>query len=261
MITAIEKRVAGRLYAYVRVSTDKQSLGPEAQRQIIDAFTVRLGLSVDAYFEDAPVFRDGGMVDDSACGAVPLGRRRAGGEMMARLTRGDVVIVAKVDRAFRSLADCAACLDRWETMGVGIVICDLAGQLDIGSPFGKAMVQILAVFAELERKMISQRTREALALRKRQGTANSRYPGYGFRWERRWDREKLKHVKHKVADPEERRVMKEIVRWRLDGLRWEEITERIVYELELVTKDGKPWNQARIMRAFQAELQLQAREN
>ena len=254
-------KATGRLYGYIRVSTDSQAISPQVQREAIETAASRLGWRIDAWFQDAPILRPDGTIDDSVSGSVFIGQRKAGGELLGRLKAGDVVFVAKIDRAFRSLTDCAQCLDRWERMGINLHICDMAGNLDIGSPFGKAMVQILAVFAELERKMISQRTKEALALRKRQGTANSRYPGYGFRWERRWNRERLKYVKFKVTDPEERRVMREIVRWRLDGHSWDEIRQHVVYDLKLVTKDGKPWTKARIMRAFQAELQLQAREN
>jgi DNA invertase Pin-like site-specific DNA recombinase len=251
----------GNLYGYIRVSTDRQAISPKVQREAIETAASRMGRPIDAWFEDAPIVREDGTMDDSVSGAVFIGLRKAGGALIGRLRRGDVVVVAKIDRAFRSLTDCAGCLDRWERMGVAIHICDLAGQMDVSTPMGKAMVQMLAVFAELERKMISQRTREALALRKRKGHATGKYAGYGFRWERRWDREQLKHVKVKVADEEERRVMREIARWRLEGRSWDEIHQHIVYGLKLVTKDGKPWTMSRIVRAFQAELLLQARDD
>jgi DNA invertase Pin-like site-specific DNA recombinase len=251
----------GHLYGYIRVSTDKQAVGPEVQRRAIEEAASRMGRTVDAWFQDASSIGPDGAIDDSVSGKVFIERRKAGRELCERLRRGDVVVVARIDRAFRSLTDCAQCLDRWERMGVAIHICDLAGQMDIGTPMGKAMVQMLAVFAELERKMISQRTREALALRKRKGHANGRFPGYGFRWERRWDREQLRHVNVKVDDEEERRVMREIVRWRQEGRSWDEIRRHVVYELRLVTKDGKPWTQSWIMRAFRAELALRADES
>ncbi len=257
MVVAIKP---DQVYGYIRVSTDKQAIGPEVQRRAIEEAASRMGRTVDAWFEDAPSTGPDGVIDDSVSGKVFIDRRKAGRELCERLRKGDVVVVAKIDRAFRSLTDCAGCLDRWERMGVAILICDLAGQMDIGTPMGKAMMQMLAVFAELERKMISQRTREALALRKRQGHANGRFPGYGFRWERRWDQGKLKYVKHRVVDEEECRVMRSIVEWRLGGQSWDEIHWQVVHVLKLVTKDGKLWTLSRILRVFRAELLLSSRQ-
>ena len=54
--------------------------------------------------------------------------------------------------------------------------------------------------------------------------------------------------------------MREIVKWRCDDHSWDVIRQHIVYGLKLVTKDGKPWNKARIMRAYQAELILMGTE-
>ena len=251
----------GKLYGYIRVSTDKQSVSPEVQRMVIQEAANQMGSPVSAWFQDAPTVNADGTVNDAASGKVFIGNRKAGRELLGRLKKGDTVIIAKIDRAFRSLTDCCQCLDRWERMGINLHICDMAGNLDISSPFGKAMVQILGVFAELERKMISQRTKEGLALRKNKGVGHSRFPGYGFKWEKRWEPKLLKHVKYKVRDEDERRVMREIVKWRMDDHSWENIRQHIVFTLKLVTKDGKAWNKARIMRAFQAELTLQATEN
>ncbi|HWE35043.1 MAG TPA: recombinase family protein [Isosphaeraceae bacterium] len=249
-----------RVYGYVRVSTDKQALSPEGQRHTIEEAARRIGRSIDAWFQDAPVRNLDGSWNDAQSGKVPLHDRKAGREMGALLKRGDIVIVAKVDRAFRRLSDCVGMLDLWERQGVHVVLCDFPMISDLTNPFQKAMVQFVAIFAEMERKLISQRTREALALRKRKGHANGRYAGYGFRWERRWDRERGKHVKVRVEDADERLVMKEIARRRLDGQSWDAIRRHLCDSLKLVTKEGKPWNQARIVRAFRAELELQRRE-
>lgn len=250
----------GRCYGYIRVSTDKQSLSPEVQRGQIEQAAQRLGVTVHAWFEDAPTKNPDGSWNDAASGKVPLPERKAGRELCALLKKGDLVIAAKVDRAFRKLSDCVLMLDRWERLGVGVMLCDFPMISDLANPFGKAMIQIVAVFAEIERKLISQRTKEALALRKRKGHAHSRYPGYGRRWERRWDHEQGKFVKIKVVDSDERRVMREIVRCKLEGRGWDAITLKLERQ-KILTRDGKPWSRSRVIRAFQAELVLQAQEN
>jgi DNA invertase Pin-like site-specific DNA recombinase len=256
----VEATPLGRCYGYIRVSTDKQALSPQVQRNTIEEAARRIGRSIDAWFEDAPTKNADGSWNDAASGKVPLPERKAGRELCARLKKGDLVIAAKVDRAFRKLSDCVIMLDRWERLGVGLLLCDFPMLSDLTNPFGKAMIQIVAVFAEIERKLISQRTREALALRKRKGQAHSRYPGYGMRWERRWDAEQGKYVKVKVADPDERRVMREIVRWKLEGEGWDVITLRLEGQ-KIQTRAGTPWSRSRVIRAFQAELKLQALEN
>lgn len=251
----------GRTFGYSRASTDKQAASPDAQREAIAAAARSAGLVVDAWFQDAPIVHPDGWIDDSASGKVFISRRRAGGELMARLKRGDRVIVATLDRPFRSLADCATCLDRWKRLGANLLVADMMGLIDLSSPCGKTMVQMLVVFAELERKMLSQRTKEGLATRKRKGQATGRYAGYGHRFERRWDREQGKFVKMKVVDHDERAVMREIVKWRLDGHTWDTIRQHLVYTLKFLTKEGRPWSESRIIRAFHAELKLQQQEN
>jgi DNA invertase Pin-like site-specific DNA recombinase len=249
-----------RAYGYVRVSTDKQAASPEAQRQAIEAAARNVGRSIDAWFQDAPVQKPDGSWNDAQSGKVPISERHAGQELCARLAKGDLVIMAKVDRGFRKLSDLVVTIDRWERLGVNLLLCDFPMLTDLSNPFQKAFVQMVGIFAEIERKLISQRTREALACKKRRGHATNRFPGYGFKWQKQWDPEAGKRIKVRVADPDERRVMKQIVIWRLEGDSWDSITSRLSAR-GVVTKDGQPWSRSRVVRACQGELKLQAQEN
>ncbi len=249
----------GRTYGYLRVSTDKQALSPEVQRQAIVEAAARMGRAVDAWFQDAVTQNPDGSWNDAQSGKIPLPERKAGKELCARLKKGDLVIIAKVDRAFRKLSDCVVMLDRWERVGVSLLMCDFPMLCDLGNVFQKAFIQFIAIFGEIERKLIAQRTREALALKKRKGHAYGPWAGYGSKWERRWDRERQKHVKVKVRDDAERGVMATIVRWKLDGFGWDAVTDHLRGQ-GVVTAKGKPWSRARVIRGFQAELALQAKE-
>ncbi len=264
MTKAIEKVAvdpgSGRVFGYIRVSTDRQALSPEVQRHTIEEAARRIGRSINAWFEDAPTRNKDGSWNDAQSGKVPLPERKAGQLLCEQIRKGDVVIVAKVDRAFRKLSDCVIMLDRWERQGIGLLLCDFPMLSDLSNPFGKAMIQLVAVFAEIERKLISQRTKEALALRKRKGHANGKYPGYGMKWERRWDGEQGRYVKVKVDDPEEQSVMREIVKLRNDGHGWDAIT-LILDHRKVVNKEGRRWTRSRVRRAFQAELRIRADEN
>ena len=65
-------------YGYVRVSTDKQALSPEGQRNTIEATATRMGHRIDAWFQDAPVRNRDGSWNDAVSGKVPLPRPDGG---------------------------------------------------------------------------------------------------------------------------------------------------------------------------------------
>jgi DNA invertase Pin-like site-specific DNA recombinase len=255
----IPRTRAGRVYGYVRVSTDKQAASPEVQRRAIENAARAHGRTIDAWFQDAPVQNPDGSWNDAQSGKIPISERKAGRGLCERLGKDDLVLMARVDRGFRKLSDLVVMLDRWERLGVNLLMCDFPMLTDLSNPYQKAFVQMIGVFAEIERKLIAQRTREALALKKRKGHAYGPWAGYGFKWEKRWDREVQKNVKVKVRDEDERRVMAQIVKWKLDGCGWDVITERLLKQ-GAITLKGKPWSRARVIRGFQAELKLQAQE-
>src|SRR5262249_49565525 len=87
---------------------------------------------------------------------------------------GSVLMVAKLDRLTRSVHDATGLMLRAERAGWGVVALDVA--VDTTTPQGAAMAQVLAVFAELERRLIGQRTRDALARRRAQGVRLGRPP-------------------------------------------------------------------------------------
>jgi DNA invertase Pin-like site-specific DNA recombinase len=89
--------------------------------------------------------------------------------------KGDAaaIVVAKLDRLSRSVADFSRLIE--EARGrFDVVVLD-AG-VDTTSPHGKAMVQMISVFAELERELIGQRTKDALAIKRAQGVRLGRPP-------------------------------------------------------------------------------------
>jgi DNA invertase Pin-like site-specific DNA recombinase len=77
------------------------------------------------------------------------------------------LIVSKLDRLSRSLLDFAWLMATAEKEGWNIILLDLG--VDLRNPAGKAMAQMLAIFAEFERNVISQRTKDGLAEKRVQG--------------------------------------------------------------------------------------------
>jgi DNA invertase Pin-like site-specific DNA recombinase len=81
-----------------------------------------------------------------------------------------VLGVTKLDRLARSTGDFATIIARSQKRGWSLVVLDFGGErLDTSTAMGKAMARMAMVFAELERDLISERTREALAEVKARG--------------------------------------------------------------------------------------------
>jgi DNA invertase Pin-like site-specific DNA recombinase len=85
----------------------------------------------------------------------------------ARRREIDVVLVWRLDRWGRSLADLVATLQELERLEVGFV--SLTEALDLTTPSGRAMAGMLAVFAEFEREILRERVRAGLAHARQNG--------------------------------------------------------------------------------------------
>lgn len=144
---------------YIRVSSEEQvasGLGLDAQRAALAGEAHRRGWSLDIE------------ADEGYSGKL---RNRPGlDRALARLAAGEAqaLVVAKMDRLGRSVIQASDVLETAQRQGWPLVVCDL--NLDLSTPSGRAMAQMLAVFAELERSLISERTRAALATTKARGT-------------------------------------------------------------------------------------------
>lgn len=145
---------------YVRVSTAEQAdsgLGLKAQRAAIATESARRGWEVACVYEDA------GASAKTLSGRPELSR--ALDELAAG--RASVLIVSKLDRLARSVADFAGLVRRAEREGWALVVVDLA--VDMSTPTGGLLANVTASVAEWERKIIAQRTKDALAIRREQG--------------------------------------------------------------------------------------------
>ena len=148
------------MVGYVRVSTDEQAVsgaGLLAQRAAIATEVERRGWRLEAVYEDA------GYSGKSV-------KARPGlTAALEQLTAGeaDCLMVAKLDRLSRRLVDAAHTLERATAEGWQFVSLDLG--VDMTTPQGEMMAHVMASFAQFERKLIGQRTRDALAQKRAQG--------------------------------------------------------------------------------------------
>ena len=93
----------------------------------------------------------------------------------ARRGEFEAVIVTKLDRVMRSLMQLLDVLQEFEKRRISIITLD-QGTIDMGSANSRLQIGIIAMVAEWEREIISERTREALQAKKARGVVLGRVP-------------------------------------------------------------------------------------
>lgn len=149
-----------RVIGYTRVSTEGQAdsgLGLEAQRNTIEAATTVRGWNLDLIATDA------GLSGKSLKGRGGLA------DALDALDRGeaDVLMASKLDRLSRSSLDFAAIMERAQRGGWKLIVLDV--DVDTSTPSGELMAGIMALMAQHERRIIGQRTKDALAVKRAAG--------------------------------------------------------------------------------------------
>lgn len=151
---------ANTAIAYLRVSTEEQAesgAGLDAQRATIAAEADRRGWTITAWYVDA------GASGKSMTNRPELAKALAD----VRERRAASLVVAKLDRLSRSLLDFAALMADAQRSGWNLVALDLG--LDLSTPSGEMMAGVMAVYAQFERRIIGQRTRDGLAAKRAAG--------------------------------------------------------------------------------------------
>jgi len=137
---------SGRIIGYARVSTEDQHLDLQ-----IDALTLA---GCSTIFEDH--------------GVSATAKRRPGfGQALASLQTGDIFVVWKMDRAFRSLKNALDILEEFENRAIEFRC--LTEDIDTTTPMGKCMYQIRHAFSELERNLIRERTKAGMEAARQRG--------------------------------------------------------------------------------------------
>ena len=157
------RRVFGhplRVGLYARVSTHDQQTLP-LQLHAMREYSAKRGWTIVA------------QIKEIGSGAAQRELREAL-LAVARRREVDVVLVWRLDRWGRSVADLVSTLQELQYLGVGFV--SLTEALDLTTPAGRAMAGLLAVFAEFERDILRERVRAGLAHARQQGKPLGRPP-------------------------------------------------------------------------------------
>ena len=145
---------------YARVSTHDQQMLPLQRRAIRDSVS-RRGWTIAVEIKE---IGSGASVRELRQKLLEAARRRD----------IDVVVVWRLDRWGRSMADLVTTLQELRDLGVGFV--SLTEALDLTTPSGRAMAGLLAVFAEFEREILQERVRAGLAHARENGKRLGRPP-------------------------------------------------------------------------------------
>ena len=146
---------------YLRVSTGKQN--PENQRDEIRRFALEKGVGIDLW------------VTETVSGRTSYMKRKLG-KQLKRMRKGDTLIVTEVSRLSRSLTEIMALMGNCLEKQVNINTTKERYTFD-DSINSKVLCFAFGLVAEIERNLISMRTKEALALKKAEGVRLGRRPG------------------------------------------------------------------------------------
>lgn len=104
--------------------------------------------------------------------------RPAGKRLSDQLQPGDHVLFPRLDRGFRSTRDLAVTLPEWQARGVSVHF--VSEGMDLNTVWGKALIELLVVFAQIEPALTSARTKDALAELRKNGRGLKALAG--FKW-------------------------------------------------------------------------------
>ena len=155
-MTYSKNTTSKRAAIYIRVSTDGQTV--DNQRLELEQAAERAGWEIVGIYDD-----------NGVSGAKSREHREAFDRLCKDATRRefDVVMSWSVDRLGRSLQDLVGFLSELHAVGVDLYLHQQG--IDTTTPAGKAMFQMMGVFAEFERAMIQERVKAGLKRAKAQG--------------------------------------------------------------------------------------------
>jgi DNA invertase Pin-like site-specific DNA recombinase len=143
-----------QIIAYLRASTDKQDLNN--QKLEILEFCRKRDLKIDEFMKITISSRK-------------TSKQRRINEMLDKLAESDTLVVTELSRLGRSTAEVIALVNALVDRNIRVII--LKQNLDISKHDmnSKIIITLFSLFAELERDLVSLRTKEALAAKKKQG--------------------------------------------------------------------------------------------
>lgn len=138
------------LYGYMRISTGDRTV--DVQRDAL----VSAGIPEENIYSD------------TITGSTRISRRPEFEKLRARLRQGDILVVWKIDRLGRSILDLIDTV--FDLLERGVTVRSITDAVDSSTPMGRALIELLASVAELERENIRERVRAGMRAARQRGT-------------------------------------------------------------------------------------------
>lgn len=164
-----------KVIGYTRVSTEEQAtegLSLSAQKERLEAYCKAHNLALV-----------GVLTDEGVSASKPLASRPAGAQLLEALETGQAqaVVAVKLDRLFRDAVDCLGTVQTWNRQDIALHLLDLGGSaFNSSSALGRFFLTVMAGAAEMERNLIGERTKTALAYKQSKGEWLGK-PPFGYR--------------------------------------------------------------------------------
>jgi len=209
-----------KAYGYIRVSTSGQELSPLAQIASIRAYCQGNGLELVEVYQDIGV-----------SGAVPLEDREQGKKLLeAALSSNSTIVSYSLSRLFRDIADGSNWIRQFDKVGVSLCLVNVSGNsIDTGSATGRMFINLLLAVDMMEREIVGERTKEALAVKKASGRVYGPIP---LGWDKGADGEL-------VANPSEQVVIRRMKAMKSEGVSFNRIANTLNGEGLRGKKGGK----------------------
>ncbi len=155
------------VYAYIRVSTEMQTL--DNQKFEILRYCKMRNIGID------------GWVSESVSGTIAI-EKRGLGKLIDRMGKGDLLICTELSRLGRNMLMVMSILNICSAKGISIHT--IKDNFDLSDNINSKIIAFaFALAAEIERNLISQRTKEALAVRRAEGIRLGRPPGRSAKYD------------------------------------------------------------------------------
>jgi len=222
---------------YARVSTEEQKdegMSIEDQEEKLRAYAI---------VKDLELVR---IVSEDISGYKYLTDRPGGQDVLEAIRTRNVqhVVCCKLDRMFRDAGDALTLSRKWQERGVTLHLLNLG--VDTSTPEGRMFFTVMAGAAEMERNMISLRTKEALQYRKKHRLVYCRFAPYGHR----------KEGGRLVPVASEQKVIAQVRAWRSEEkpVPFWRIAERLNAQGVPTKNGGKRWGRSAVKYILERSL-------